>query len=191
MCGGKLQHSGIQTTAFTFIYGFPRPLVSQRRLPAFPCTVFNVCVPYEQTRVPRAAHRHLVLCTLPLRFGQVTVYQTGTALTEKYPKEQDLSQRTSSEHQVVSGNSTLKGRLFQEAKDRSTGDNALRVGFFFFFFGFKSSLACPFVKAADGGGNGDAPAFRYTQLEEPEAASAVSPSAFTASRRLALAAPGD
>lgn len=61
-------------------------------------------------------------------------YQTGTALTEKYPKEQDLSQRTSSEHQVVSGNSTLKGRLFQEAKDRSTGDNALGVGLFFFSF---------------------------------------------------------
>lgn len=69
----------------------------------------------------------------------------------------------------------------------------LELDCFFFFFGFKSSLVCPFVKAADGGGKGDgnSSSFQEHSAGRAGAASAVSPGAFMASRRLALAAPGD
>lgn len=65
--------------------------------------------------------------------------------------------------------------------------------FFFSFVASNQVWPVPLSRLLTGAGTvmGTAPAFRYTQLEEPEAASAISPSAFMASRRLALAAPGD
>lgn len=157
--------------------------------------VRSLLVPYEQTGVPRAAHGTPSSHTFPLRFGQVTVYQTGIALTEKYPEGQDRSQtqRTSSEHQVVSGNSTLKGDFSRKPKTGQLGTMLSELDCFVFFFGFKSSLVCPFVKAADGGGKGDGNSSSFQERSAGRARSSLCclPCAFMASRRLALAAPGD
>lgn len=87
--------------------------------------------------------------------------------------------------------STLKGRLFQEAKDRSTGDNALELDWFFFLLQIKSGLSIRQGCWQGRKGDGNSSSFQNTQLEEPEVASDVSPGAFMASSMLALAAPGD
>lgn len=71
----------------------------------------------------------------------------------------------------MSGKSLLKGRLFQEAKDRSTGDNALGVGLFLFSFLASNQVwSIPLSRLLMGAGRvmGTAPAFRNTQLEELE-----------------------
>lgn len=67
------------------------------------------------------------------------------------------------------------------------------LDWFFSFLASNQVWSVPSSRLLTGAGRemGTAPAFRNTQLEEPEAASAVSPGDFMASRRLALAAPGD
>lgn len=195
MCGG----ADIPTTAFTFIYCFPRALHDTLgHSQAFPGPAYSlqyVCgflIPYEQIRIlqspictPGSLHIPFKVWARLLFTRLVQPSQTNTLRNRTSPREQALDTKSCQITLPWKGIFPGSHKTGQLGTMFSSG-----IAFFLFWLQTKSEVwSVPSSRLLTGGWE-QFQLSKKTQLEAPEKVSAVFSGVFMASRRLALPASG-